>query len=347
MQANNKFIVITSIYPPSSAIEAFSKWPGWTTVVVGDRKSPAEWCCPNVVYLSLEDQLKQFPDFAPLIPENTYIRKSIGYLYAIQNGAETIFESDDDNIPYRDARECIEQALRGSQRDGTELQAKSGWVNVYAQFGAVNCWPRGYPLELILDRTSPQKNESGPRSMPWRVLQYLADDDPDVDAIYRMTQEGSVHFARGRSFRLTEGTYCPFNSQATLWHKDAFPLLFLPIGKTDRVTDILRGYIALACLWKHECTLGYSSPVVYQERNFHNLLKDFEQESELYLHCSTWTQMLLDVKKGTSLQETYANALEMLIGAEILPTINLDAYRVFTQYFCAKPTGVAENTNNK
>jgi hypothetical protein len=36
---DKKFIVITSINYPSLAVKEFSKWRGWTTILVGDRKS--------------------------------------------------------------------------------------------------------------------------------------------------------------------------------------------------------------------------------------------------------------------------------------------------------------------
>lgn len=80
---NKKFIIITSINPPTAAVEEFSKWDGWTTVVVGDRKSPVDCNWGNVVYLSLEKQKELFPDFCGFLPENTYLRKMIGYLYAL------------------------------------------------------------------------------------------------------------------------------------------------------------------------------------------------------------------------------------------------------------------------
>ncbi|ETN70754.1 hypothetical protein NECAME_14556 [Necator americanus] len=34
------------------------------------------------------------------LPYNSYARKNIGYLYAISNGAEWIYDTDDDNKPF-------------------------------------------------------------------------------------------------------------------------------------------------------------------------------------------------------------------------------------------------------
>jgi hypothetical protein len=329
---NKKFIVITSINHPTLAIEEFAKWDGWTTIVVGDRKSPNHWSCGDVIYLSLEEQIKQFPDFSKYLPENTYVRKMIGYLYAFANGAEAIFESDDDNIPYPGAVEQIERDLRGSKVYGPIVSSSSGWANIYKEFGAPHCWPRGYPLTCIQNtNTVTDVVDDGKPQLPWGVMQYLADDDPDVDAIYRMTHSEPIHFARNRRYRLGEGVFCPFNSQATLWLPETFPLMFLPLGKTDRVTDILRGYISLSSLWMGGSTLAYSSPVVYQSRNFHNLQKDFEQELDLYKYADEWSKKFIKIS-DQEFDAGYKGLLKILIEEYKLPEINILAYDCFMSY---------------
>lgn len=326
--SNKKFIVITSINEPTEAVRHFSKWEGWTTVVVGDRKSPENWSCDGVVYLSLDEQRQQFPEFSHFLPENTYLRKMIGYLYAFKHGAEAIFESDDDNIPYADALSTVDAALKWDQKTGAVLASAHGWVNVYAQFGATDCWPRGFPLEHIKNNHSERKAVAG---LPWGVVQFLADEDPDVDAIYRMTHHDPVFFAREQIFRLDENAYCPFNSQATLWTPRTFPLMFLPIGKTDRVTDILRGYMSLASLWKSGHTLAYASPVVFQKRNIHNLHRDFVQEIDLYKFSDQWSRELLSIDRGSP-EEAFSSALNLMIDAGVLPEVNRVAYDLFSNH---------------
>ncbi|MBL1293405.1 MAG: hypothetical protein COB61_005990 [Thiotrichales bacterium] len=327
--SNKKFIVITSINPPTEAVREFAKWQGWTIVIVGDRKSPSEWHCGDVVYLSIDEQTKQFPEFAALLPENTYLRKMIGYLYAFRHGAEAIFESDDDNIPYPDAANQIDAALTGQRNIGTTLGVSSGWVNIYSEFGASDCWPRGFPLHHINSASDGVRRGGAEDGLPWGVIQYLADEDPDVDAIYRMTRSEPIFFARDRTFRLETESYCPFNSQATLWVPETFPLMFLPIGVTDRVTDILRGYMSLACLWKSGYTLAYASPVVYQERNVHDLFCDFEQEIDLYRFGDAWSRNLLNVN-GRSPMETFYSAIDLMVEAKVLPEMNRTAYELFS-----------------
>ena len=49
------------------------------------------------------------------------------------------------------------------------------------------------------------------------VRQYLAQHDPDVDAIYRLTRELPLNFdTDGGGASLEEGTFVPYNAQATI-----------------------------------------------------------------------------------------------------------------------------------
>ena len=61
---------------------------------MADTKSPKHWTSGSCVYLTVEDQ--QCLDFGivDLIPFKAYTRKNIGYLWAVQQGATTIFDTD-------------------------------------------------------------------------------------------------------------------------------------------------------------------------------------------------------------------------------------------------------------
>lgn len=327
MCAVTKYIIITSINHPTEAVARFSKWEGWQLIVIGDRKSPSVWDHEGVIYLGIEEQYTEFGALAKAIPENTYTRKMLGYIYAIRRGAKAIFDTDDDNLPYGNAQRIVEAQLFSNDRvSAKRMRSESGWLNIYKAFGAQNCWPRGFPLEYISDNTS--SGAPGMDTMPWGVIQFLADEDPDVDAVYRMLGGDPVYFARDRQYILDAGTYCPINSQATLWTPETFPLLFLPLGIPDRVTDILRGYIALSCLWKTGQTVAFSSPVVYQERNAHNLFNDFQQEIPLYNNADLWSKMLLTAS-GNSVKDCYLDCIRKLITLKALPQNNIESYEMF------------------
>lgn len=328
MKSSSNYLVITTINKPSEAITEFAQWAGWQVVVVGDRKTPTNWAYDGITYLGIDEQHAMFGQLAHAIPENSYTRKMLGYVYAIRCGATAIFESDDDNIPYKDADRDLEDILADDHQNGERLASSNGWLNIYDHFGATSCWPRGFPLEYI--HSDAAQRSVGTNTEPWAIMQFLVDDDPDVDAIYRLVDGRSVRFARERRFILDEGTYCPFNSQATLWLEQAFPLMFLPLGVPDRVTDILRGYIASACLWRAGYRAAYSSPILYQRRNSHNLLRDFQEEMLLYINADSWSRFLMSVS-GCTLAECYRSGLQLLSERRAITPANLEIYDAFAK----------------
>ncbi|RCN47518.1 hypothetical protein ANCCAN_06415 [Ancylostoma caninum] len=97
---SDKWIVVTSINYPSEDVKRLASLKGWNLVVVADRKTPADWHYDNVHFLSMDYQQKLHFRLSVVSPENSYTRKNIGYLYAIKNGANWIYDTDDDNKPY-------------------------------------------------------------------------------------------------------------------------------------------------------------------------------------------------------------------------------------------------------
>jgi hypothetical protein len=271
-----KFIIITSIYSPSEAIEAFEKLKNWQLIVVGDQKTPENWNYPNVIYLSTDYQDKMTSPLVKDMPWKTYSRKMAGYIYALENGADIIADTDDDNIPLDDWG----VTLNDTNYENIKF---SGFVNIYKFFTNEHIWPRGFPLNRILEDTNisfvdPLANTS------IGVWQFLADEDPDVDAIYRLTINKAIYFNKRKPINLLPGTICPFNSQNTFFSKECFPLLYLPVFVNFRFTDILRGLVAQPILWAANLTLCFGHATAIQKRNPHDFLIDFESEIPCYLH---------------------------------------------------------------
>lgn len=271
-----KFIVITTINAKSKAISEFEKMDGWHLVIVGDKKSKPIPGNENLTFLSVEDQQKLGFGLVRTLPYNHYTRKNIGYLYAISHGAELIYDTDDDNFPYPDW-------AFDSFGCNSKIDQDSKFLNIYRYFSKENIWPRGFPLDLIAD--SKELKVANTASAEIGVWQGLADKDPDVDAIYRLVLGGEIlEFEDRHPIYLGKGNYCPFNSQNTMWNKKTFPLLYLPSTVSFRFTDILRGYIAQRLLWEQDLHLGFCRATVYQERNEHDLMRDFRDEIECYLN---------------------------------------------------------------
>jgi hypothetical protein len=65
------------------------------------------------------------------------------------------------------------------------------------------CWPRGLPLQNIKEEVVPRGqyiDKKDTQKTQFAVLQSLADVQPDVDAIYRLTKNTPFQFKRPDPF---------------------------------------------------------------------------------------------------------------------------------------------------
>lgn len=275
-------LVITTIASPTPKhlawLDAVSKV--YEVVIVGDTKTPAGWQEAPVTWLPVERQYDEFGAFARKCPTNQYSRKNLGYLYAIRQGASRILETDDDNFPYDTFGAMTEPDLLGHVLTGPP------WSNVYLHFCDRNSdpliWPRGLPLDAIRE-----DGELGEELRTHRcpVQQFLVDADPDVDAIWRLIFGNSFSSFRRRQHAviLDKWTFCPFNSQNTLFFPETYPLMYLPGFVSFRMTDIWRSLVVQSALWVTDARVAFLSATAHQQRNQHDLMRDFGEELPGYL----------------------------------------------------------------
>jgi hypothetical protein len=297
---HERFIIITTINPFTKAIKKIANLPKSRLVLVGDLKTPP-YKNKKLIFLDVKAQ-KRLP-FSSLktTPYNCYQRKNIGYLYAISNGADTIVETDDDNYPLKN---WIHEEIVA---ENVNFVSSPKLFNVYSEFTKERIWPRGFPLENILIKH--KKIITKKRNVRVGIWQGLVNGDPDVDAIFRLTSGKRLEFARNDSkYALARGVYCPFNSQNTTWEKSFFWYMYLPVTVSFRVTDILRGYVAQRCLWEHEAHLGFMGSTMFQDRNKHDLISDFQSEIPCYL----FARKIINILDGIALSHSPADNLEKI-----------------------------------
>ncbi len=282
--ANDHWIVLTTINYPTGAVKKLAAQIGWHVVVVGDKKTPKNWNCENCEFLSVEKQLELNYEIIKYLPWNHYSRKNIGYLYAIEHGAQVIYETDDDNI-LKDSLTYLPEFSR------VDTIISDFYVsNIYSYFGLPTMWPRGYPLEFVLKKTH---EAVAVQDLRLSIQQGLVDNDPDVDAIFRLTRGELLSFSVKDPVALSHKIMCPFNSQNTVFHYSAFWGLLIPITTSFRVCDIWRGYVTQRLLWDIGANLCFTKATAIQERNEHDLLKDFIDEQDLYYKAGKLVNFLL------------------------------------------------------
>jgi hypothetical protein len=323
------YSVVTTIQPPTAAMRELGRVlhkVGGSLLVAGDRKGPHEYPLPKAQLLTLSQQIELPLRLPQLLPVNHYVRKNVGYLVAISRQPACIYETDDDNAP--NAR----WKVRSSRTKAISIE-KQGWQNVYRHFSRMLLWPRGFPLERILSPNQAQVASNAPQSHVYSPIQQgLADGNPDVDAIWRLTLSSDVRFAVRKSVALQRGVWCPFNSQSTWWWPEVFPLLYLPSYCTFRMTDIWRSYIAQRCVWELGGAVTFHAPEVFQDRNQHNLLRDFEDEIPGYLGNAKICETLagLRLKQGpVSVGPNLTSCYEALVAAKVFPNKELRLVRAW------------------
>lgn len=289
MLVDKTALVVTSISAPNPVLTALARGcveHGIRFIVIGDTRSPQDFSLDGCEFHSLDAQRAHGFRFAEACPTRHYARKNIGYLLALRDGADIIVETDDDNFP-RPA--FWEPRRRHHQGDVCDRQ---GWVNIYRHFSDANIWPRGLPLDEI-GRLPAASMQTGSMNCP--IQQGLADENPDVDAIYRLTLPLPQSFRSGR-VALAPGAWCPFNSQNTAWFRDAAALLYLPSYCSFRMTDIWRSFVAQRIAWENGWSVLFHEATVWQERNAHDLMRDFQDEVPGYLHNRAICESLVACK---------------------------------------------------
>lgn len=319
---NSPYVVITSINQPTKATDKFSKISPNPLIVVGDIKSAHPYNQQNTYFMSVDAQVESGFQLAKHLPHNHYSRKMVGYLEAISRGATHIIDTDDDNIPHDDFYEKM------FNQNYVQTKANLGFVNVYKNFTDENVWPRGLPLQNVMDPYPDDIFQSrGERNLVPAIVQGLADLEPDVDAIFRLTQNRPIHFRNAQSIVLGSGTWSPFNSQNTIFPRQLFPLLYLPTTVTFRYTDILRSYIAQPIMWSLGFGLAFTSPSVVQERNPHDYFKDYVSEIPMHLTanrvCEVASEQALNIASPISYMRRTYEALEResIVTTEELKTL--------------------------
>lgn len=321
--------VITTIQGPTDSVRAMASRlgeVGATALIVGDAKGPERYELAHTELITLRDQRALPFTLERLLPTHHYARKNLGYLLAVSRRAPCIYETDDDNAPTDMWR------VRGVDTEVQSVTARP-WVNVFRMFCEETVWPRGFPLELVADASTYAHDPGTPRERVHAPIQQgLADNAPDVDAVWRLIMNRPLTFEPRPSVRLAPGSWCPFNSQSTWWWPSTYALMYLPSHASFRMTDIWRSFVAQRCLWELGHGMVFHAPEVIQERNPHDLLKDFEHEVPGYLHNRKITDALdaLTLRAGEgAVGDNLIRCYESLVAGGYLPPAELDGVKAW------------------
>lgn len=275
-----RIIVTTTINSPTPALKKFAAMPGWKLVVVGDLKTPHHLyeSMPGVTYLHPEAQQRIDLKLSDLIGWNCIQRRNMGFVHALQQGAELVATVDDDNIPLRGW---------GEIHLGESAILHHSATPAFDPLSTMNCgnlWHRGFPWQWVSCRDT-YKLTPTQSAGPFDVQANLWNGAPDIDAICRGINPHDVKFGFVRPFTATKPM--PFNSQNTILTRRAMKdyFCFPGIGRYD---DIYGAYVCQA----YGNRVVFGPATVFQERNPHDITQDFNAEVYGYQNCAGFVTAL-------------------------------------------------------
>jgi hypothetical protein len=279
-----KFIISTTINPPTEAIEKFDNLKDWNLIVSGDLKTPKNYKLKNGVYIGPKDQEKISKKLSNLIGWNCIQRRNFAMIMAYKQGADIIATIDDDNIPFTNWGKNL---LIENKVSAKKYITKEDAFDPISVTNYKHLWHRGFPLQILKNKN---KNKDIKKiNSNFDVQADFWNGDPDIDAVCRMEHAPECKFQTS-VFPFTSNKMSPFNSQNTYLKRKVMEhyFLFPHIGRMD---DIWASYYVEAKGFK----VLYNKPSVYQQRNVHDLTKDMKKE---YIGYENNLNLIKELKKN-------------------------------------------------
>lgn len=335
-------IVVTTIYEPAwlqgylDNLRAHGRERETHLSIIIDRKTPASaaaaaaaaraqgfsvWCP------SLQEQeayLAQLGAPADWVPWNTDNRRNLGFLKALERGADVLISIDDDNYCLPDSDFVGEHHAVGQPvAASAQLAGGHPWFNICEQLITAQpqtIYARGFPYSL---RGQPLATLGDmPATKPARVAinAGLWTDDPDVDALTRLSLRPRVTAAKDGAVILAPATWSPINTQNTALTREAVhAYYYVRMGyalqglKIDRFGDILSGYFVQKCAKHLGEAVRIGGPVAEHRRSTHNLFKDLYFELAGIVLIEELLPWLQELKlEGGDYRSAYASLADAL-----------------------------------
>jgi len=352
-----KAVVVTTISPPE-VVKAYAEnarrygHREIGLIVIGDRKTSHQEARRIVQeasgggfeaeYWDVEEQeawLARFPALAGMIPWNSDNRRNVGFLIALERGAETVISTDDDNFAIPEWDFFGEHAIVGQTVEMRTVGSSNSWFNPCSLLRfepPLRVYSRGYPFGKRW-QDEPLFAEGGGRVV---VNLGLWLGEPDVDAVTRLAIPVTSLGLISERIMLAPGCLMPINTQNTAVHRDAMAAFYFVLQgieingmPMDRYGDIWAGFFLNKVASHLGDRLTVGPPLVQHARNHHDLLRDLQNEF--------WGMLLTEhlvplIESAHLTASNYCDAYREL--AEVLRMSPLDTsvtVRAYMEQLCA------------
>ncbi|KAF5179676.1 putative transmembrane protein [Thalictrum thalictroides] len=323
---SQRWIIVSVSTYPNDSLRKLVRIKGWQVLAIGNSKTPSDWNLKGAIFLSLDQQANLGFRVVDHLPYDSYIRKNVGYLFAIQHGAQKIFDADDrGDVIDGDLGKHFDLELSGQNaRQAPILQyshenPNRTVVNPYIHFGQRSVWPRGLPLENV-GEVGHEEFYTETYGSKQFIQQGISNGLPDVDSVFYFTRKSTLETFDVRfdehapKVALPQGMMVPMNSFNTIFHSPAFWALMLPVSVSTMASDVLRGYWGQRLLWEIGGFVVVYPPTVH--RYDRTEAYPFSDEKDLHVNVGRLIKFLNQWQSGKHrlfekiLQLSYAMAEE-------------------------------------
>jgi len=319
---SDKWIVITTFNPPSDSIINLEKnINNWKIVVIGNRKTnDSNWNIfinsSKLIYLSIEEQNKLGYKILKYIKEDSFYRKNIGYVFAIQHGAKEIYETEE-NLNLGNLKSLninVNKSYICYGKNPSPYEQKM--INPYAHFCESNIWPRGFLINDIPNDYNKSIYYANINQINLKPLVYqgLNNKIPDLDSIFILTngkkkENLNIIFSQNFPLLYLPDNYVPINSKNTKYLYEIFPFLMLPVTINESISDIIRGYILERFVFGYGGMIVFHNSDVYNENSKNDNSKLLEEK-----HLFFSLKKILEIIKSNKYKsfEITENPIELL-----------------------------------
>ncbi|RRT58324.1 hypothetical protein B296_00037701 [Ensete ventricosum] len=305
---SDRWIIVSVSAYPTGSLRSLARIKGWQLLAVGNSVTPPDWSLRGAIFLSLDEQARLGFRTVDYLPYNSHVRKSVGYLFAIQHGAKVIFDADDraevlgGDLGKHFDLDLVGEAAAAAPKQPILLQYSHAEpnrtvVNPYVHFGQRSVWPRGLPLENVGD-VGHEEFYTEVYSGRQFIQQGLSNGLPDVDSVFYFTRNSSdlesfdIRFDEDApKLALPQGLMVPVNSFNTIFHAQAFWGLMLPVSVSSMASDVLRGYWAQRMLWEIGGFVAVYPPTVHRADKARSY--PFAEEKDLHVNVGRLIKFLV------------------------------------------------------
>lgn len=263
----------------------------------------------HIEYLHPDEELSTRWEHESFLERNHTHRRNLALINALWRGTDLLVTIDDDNYPMQRTWLQGVQNLVNLPNNRQVIKGSEFWN------AASMCVPpvihRGYPVSRW--QTYEEVTYEAPNAEEIGVVACLWLGDPDINAMERILKDPVVTGIH-QSVTLGADVWCPFDSQSTAIAGKLAPLMFMwtNVGRMD---DIWASYLMRAIMDILSVHVTYGRPVVRQDRNPHNLIKDLKDEMLGYEHTEDLCTLLREIRDE-------ANIAGVGLGGDVLELLD-------------------------